>query len=1494
MVRHERDRRGVWLALLAGLMLALAAIACNLSGGDEDEEEEGTPIAGSGLPAVEVQAPENGAQVLRDTDVLIYAVARDAEGVTRVELAVNGFVVASQASPEIEQGEKEFEVLLRWRPTVVGQQQIEVIPWRGSVRGESATLTLNVRARASEITQTAAPTFAFMTPTPPSPSLNRVCRVQIAVGALNVRSGPSLVYDTIDRVTIGQELGVVGRQIYPDPWWQVFYNGRIGWVSAYYVNQLGDCAAIGIALPPPTPTLRPNVTPPTVPPTNTPLPPTPTPIPPTPIPGTATPTFTPEPCRVRITTNGLPVYSGPGTNYTRMTILSAGQEFFVVARDPGLRWWQIAIAGTYGWVDAQFTTLLGICQYVPIGAIPPTPTHTPSATWTPLPTFTPLPSVTPLPTLTSTPTATLTNTAVPTETPTPTATLTGTQTPTDTPTNTAVPTETPTPTPTLAGTQTPTDTPTNTATPTDTPTETPTSTATPTPTEVPNAEPVLEAIPDQLMVAGDTTEITLAASDPDGDRLTVIAQSSDENVVSAAIREDGTLLLRANNPGQATVTVVVDDGRGGTARAQFAVSVAARNNAPSLAPIPEQALTVGDTVQVPVSAADPDGDALALVATSADESIVAASISPSNMLELTGRAPGSTAVTVTAQDGRGGIASVNVPVTVVARNNDPVIQPLPDQQMTAGDETQLDLAVSDPDGDPLTVVAQSSDENVVSAAIREDGRLSLRANNPGQATVTIAVEDGRGGTARTQFAVTVVARNNDPVIQPLPDQQMTAGDETQLDLAVSDPDGDPLTVVAQSSDENVVSAAIREDGRLSLRANNPGQATVTIAVEDGRGGTARTQFAVTVVARNNNPTIQPIPEQTVVAGETIQVQVSASDPDGDPLSVEVSSQDSAIASVSIAGPGTLSITGNAPGTTPINVTVSDGRGGAASIQFPVTVSAPNREPSIEPIGEQLLMVGEQRDVAFNAADPDGDPLTASASSDNEGVVSASVQQPGVVHLVGNTPGQATVTVAVEDGRGGAARTQFAVTVQAPNAEPSLAPIQEQMLAPGDTVELPVQASDPDGDRLTLVAQSSDENVVSAAIRDDGALVLRANNPGQATITVAADDGRGGTARTQFAVTVAQPNREPVIEPLPEQTLQPGQTVQLAVNASDPDGDPLSLMATSADETIVAAAVIPPNVVELSARGPGSTAVTVSVDDGRGGVASLNVPVTVQPPAEPPTQPPSTGEQVDLTRLPVVAPVDDDVRDEVRDINREGRRMEPPVNPRVFSVVGSTPPNAFLGDLADAQANLQELPDADELGELIQFVSETPLPIGGNAFQSGGALASGADWRAADLLDPARANPGVCQPGETPLACELRVNRPATVFVDVGRVDLLTGTPVDQFAAQLEQIVNTVIDGGAVPVLMTLPGDPNAIPNLAAYNSVIAERADDQDLPLLNVWRGVMERVPGAVNPDLTLSSSGVGDQFTNAELSTYGVPVRNLAALRQLLAVIEEGNFLDD
>ena len=1787
MAHHERDRRGFWLVLLAMLTLVAAALACNLSGGDDEEDGEGTPIAGSGLPSVEVQAPDDGAQVLRDSDVLIYAIARDSEGVTRVELMVNGFVVASQASPEVEQGEREFEVLLRWRPTTVGAQQVEIIPWRGSVRGESVTLTLNVRARASEITQTAAPTLDFITPTQPSPAQNQVCRVQIAVGALNVRSGPGLVYDAIDRVTIGQELGVVGRQIYPEAWWQVFHNGRIGWVSGYYVNQLGDCSRIGIALPPPTPTLQANVTPPTIAPTNTPLPPTPTPIPPTPIPGTPTPTATPEPCRVRITTNGLPVYSGPGTNYTRMTILSAGQEFFVVGRDPGLRWWQIAIAGTYGWVDAQFTTLAGVCQFVPIVPIPPTPTHTPTSTWTPLPSATPLPTLTATATATAVPptaTFTATPTATPTNTPEP--TLTGTQTPTDTPTATDTPTETPVPTdtpeptetntpePTLTGTQTPTDTPTATETPTETPVPTDTPELTATETEVPNTLPVIQPIPDQQMTAGETREIALNASDPDGDALTIVAQSSDEDdVVIAAVRDGSTLVLRADDPGQATVTVTVDDGRGGIARTQFTVTVVAPNRDPNIEPIQDRELTAGDTAEIQVNATDPDGDTVMLQASSAEPSIVAVSVGPSNVLLLSAMAPGSTTITVdaldgrggmartqftvtvaapnqnptiapieerrltagetaefqvnatdpdddaltivarssdenvviaavrdgstlvlravnpgqatvsvtandgrggtaqtqfnvtvvapnqnptiapiedrrlttgetaeigvsasdpdgdqltivarssdenvvvagineagtlvlravnpgqatvsvtaddgrggtaqtqfavtvvapnqnptiasmedrrltagetaeigvsasdpdgdrltvvarssdenvvvagineagtlilravnpgqatvsvTADDGRGGTAQMQFAVTVVAPNQNPTIAPIEDRRLTAGETAEIGVSASDPDGDRLTVVARSSDENVVVAGINEAGTLVLRAVNPGQATVSVTAEDGRGGTAQTQFAVTVVAPNQNPTIAPIEDRRLTAGETVEVGVSASDPDGDQLSIVARSSDENIVVAGINEAGTLVLRAVNPGQATVTVTADDGRGGTAQTQFAVTVVAPNQNPTIAPIEDRRLTVGETAEIGVSASDPDGDPLNIVAASADPNIVAVNVAPPNVLQLTAQAPGNTSITVDVVDGRGGMARMTFGVTVIAPNQNPTIAPIENRQMTAGETAEIGVSTSDPDGDALSIVARSSDENVVVAGINEAGTLVLRAVNPGQATVTVTADDGRGGTAQMQFAVTVVAANQNPTIAPIEGRQMTAGETAEIGVSASDPDGDPLSIVARSSDENVVVAGINEAGVLVLRAVNPGQATVTVAADDGRGGAAQTQFAVTVAAANQNPTVEQIGDQTLEVGQTLELGVNASDPDGDPLNMVASSADSNIVAVNVAPPNVLQLTAQAPGSTSVTVDVMDGRGGMARITFAVSVAQPAPPPTEPPTEppagppAEGVNLRELPVLARIADDLRDNMRAILRAGLEMSPPVNPQVFSIVGSTPPAAFLGDFADGEATIEGVDDPGDLRDVIEFYAAGTVPVGGNAFQSGGALATGADWRAAHLLDPAQRNPNACQENETPLACELRVNRPAVVIVDIGRTDLLAGTPIDQFTTQLTQIVDTIIRSGAMPVLMTIPGNPDAVPNLNAYNTVIAELAADEDLPLLNLWRAIIEDVPNAINPDLTLTTSGRGDQLTPAELSTYGVPVRNEAVLRQLYRLLDQTQILDD
>ena len=64
---------------------------------------------------------------------------------------------------------------------------------------------------------------------------------------------------------------------------------------------------------------------------------------------------------------------------------------------------------------------------------------------------------------------------------------------------------------------------------------------------------------------------------------------------------------------------------------------------------------------------------------------------------------------------------------------------------------------------------------------------------PGQANVTVDVDDGRGGTGSTAFTVTVTGANSAPVIQPdpIPDQSLTVGEEIAVPISVTDPDNDP-------------------------------------------------------------------------------------------------------------------------------------------------------------------------------------------------------------------------------------------------------------------------------------------------------------------------------------------------------------------------------------------------------------------------------------------------------------------------------------------------------------------------------------------------------------------------------------------------------------------------------------------------------------------------------------------------------------------------------
>ncbi|HKD80735.1 MAG TPA: PKD domain-containing protein [Candidatus Angelobacter sp.] len=167
---------------------------------------------------------------------------------------------------------------------------------------------------------------------------------------------------------------------------------------------------------------------------------------------------------------------------------------------------------------------------------------------------------------------------------------------------------------------------------------------------------------------------------------------------------------------------------------------------------------------------------------------------------------------------------------------------------------------------------------------------------------------------------------------------------------------------------------------------------------------------------------------------------------------------------------------------------------------------------------------------------------------------------------------------------------------------------------GDSIALKAQGSDPDNDTLTYKWTAT-----GGAIDGTGTDV-RWNSSGVKegtyTVTVTADDGRGGTANASTDVKVAQkPNSPPVISSCSASpaTITVGQKSTITTTASDPDNDPLTYSYKTTGGTVTGTEATAQ--FDSAHTQPGTYTVTCHVSDGRGGETDATTQVTVQPAPE---------------------------------------------------------------------------------------------------------------------------------------------------------------------------------------------------------------------------------------------------------------------------------------
>ena len=266
---------------------------------------------------------------------------------------------------------------------------------------------------------------------------------------------------------------------------------------------------------------------------------------------------------------------------------------------------------------------------------------------------------------------------------------------------------------------------------------------------------------------------------------------------------------------------------------------------------------------------------------------------------------------------------------------------------------------------------------------------------------------------------------------------------------------------------------------------------------------------------NQAPSFATVNDRSNDEDETVNYQLEASDPDGDPLTYAATGLPTGLSLDTTTGliSGTLPF--GAAGTYAVTVTVSDGDL-SDEVNFNWEVGVTNRPPSLEDPTSQDHANGLSISLAIIATDPDGDVLSYSASGlpPNLDIDSDT----GVISGVVQTPGTYTVNVSVADGRGGSDSLSFEWLVRSVPA-----------LSLGDISTLPkaqnsqLNYSAPVGGGVNpRVKWSFGDGSADTEFSDSFAISHSFSEPGRYVITVTAQDDRGDEVSTQFVQLIHAP------------------------------------------------------------------------------------------------------------------------------------------------------------------------------------------------------------------------------------------------------------------------------------------------------------------------------------------------------------------------------------
>ena len=518
-----------------------------------------------------------------------------------------------------------------------------------------------------------------------------------------------------------------------------------------------------------------------------------------------------------------------------------------------------------------------------------------------------------------------------------------------------------------------------------------------------------------------------------------------------------------------------------------------------------QDINVGDIVTLQATASDPDGNSLSYSWSTSPSS--SGSFDDSAEKDTSWKGPETVqstlstyevTLTLTVSDSR---LTGSDSVTITINRPPTVTISTSPQTVDGGTDVTLQATASDPDGDTLSY-SWSEENNAGSfdnSSSRNTDWTAPDAQPINQTyTLTLTVSDGRlSKTATVDITVLGVVEpaNTEPTVTiDILSQTVDVGESINLVTTSDDPEDDVLTYLWSASG-NIGSFGDPSAPNTSWTAPQTVQSTLTtyevtltVTATDPGGLEGSDSITITI---NRPPTVTITAPtalvQPVNVGDTVTLQATASDPDGNSLTYSWSTSpsssgsfdDSAEKDTSWTAPETVQSTLSTYEVT-LTLTVSDSRlRGSDSVT--VTI---NRPPTVTiSTSPQTVDGGTDVTLQATASDPDGDTLEYSWSEENN---AGSFDDSDALNTTWTAPPAQTTNqtyilkLTVEDPDDLDAEDTVEITVRPPVNDPpsfvegvSTSRSVPENSMPGTDVGLAVSANDSDSDTLTYSLSGTD-------------------------------------------------------------------------------------------------------------------------------------------------------------------------------------------------------------------------------------------------------------------------------------------------------------------------------------------------------------------------------------------------------------------------------------